>query len=278
MAETAETFNSEVADGDRFEFGKNWAKFLRVLNEQRVDLAERSLLAMLQADLNGRTFLDIGSGSGLFSLAAMRLGAARVHSLDYDPQSVACTDSLRQRFLPNDSRWTVERGSALDRAYLERLGLWDVVYSWGVLHHTGDMWVGIDNAMSRVGPGGRFYLAIYNDQGAVSRGWRRVKRAYNTSPLHRLAVCAVFFPYFIAGGLAADVMNGINPVRRYRKPAGVRGMSAVIDWHDWLGGYPFEVAKPEQILDYARARGFDLEGLTTCGGRMGCNEFLLRRR
>src|SRR5918911_286314 len=126
----------EVARGERFEFGRNWAKFLALLNEQRIADAENSLRQMLECeDLKGRSFLDIGSGSGLFSLAARRLGA-RVHSFDYDPHSVACTMELRRRFCPEDAAWTVETGSALDADYLKRLGRFDVVYSWGVLHHT----------------------------------------------------------------------------------------------------------------------------------------------
>jgi 2-polyprenyl-3-methyl-5-hydroxy-6-metoxy-1,4-benzoquinol methylase len=94
--------------------------------------------------LDGKSFLDIGSGSGLFSLAARRLGA-RVHSFDYDQQSVACTAELRRRYFPSAGDWVVERGSALDRDYLARLGTFDVVYSWGVLHHTGDMWRALEN-------------------------------------------------------------------------------------------------------------------------------------
>ncbi|HWC76414.1 MAG TPA: class I SAM-dependent methyltransferase, partial [Blastocatellia bacterium] len=151
----------ELARGERFAFGQNWARYLEGLDESRIQDAETSLKEMLEVeDLQGKSFLDIGSGSGLFSLAARRLGA-RVHSLDYDPQSVACTSELRRRYFPGDSSWTVEEGSTLDREYLNSLGSFDVVYSWGVLHHTGRMWEALDNALVPVKPGGRLFVAIY---------------------------------------------------------------------------------------------------------------------
>ncbi len=120
---------------DRFPFGRNWASFLGVLNEERIQEAERSLATMIGRDqIAGASFLDVGSGSGLFSLAAMRLGARRVHSFDYDADSVQCTRELRRLYFPDADHWTVEQGSALDADYLARLGQWDIVYAWGALH------------------------------------------------------------------------------------------------------------------------------------------------
>lgn len=114
-------------DPNRFAFGANWSRFLSLLNEQRIAEAEQSLRELLGvADLRGKRFLDIGSGSGLFSLAARRLGA-EVHSFDYDPQSVACTQELRRRYYPDDPTWRVEQGSVLDSDYLAQLGQFDVV-------------------------------------------------------------------------------------------------------------------------------------------------------
>ena len=144
----------EVSNGERFAFGENWARFLFALDEQRIKQAEESLKSMLETDnLSGKSFLDIGSGSGLFSLAARRLGA-RVLSFDYDCQSVACTRELKRQYFIDDHDWTIEEGSVLDVDYLNRLGRYDIVYSWGVLHHTGAMWKALQNVDTNVGEEG----------------------------------------------------------------------------------------------------------------------------
>ena len=138
---TAQQHQEEVAKGDRFRFGKNWQHFLANLTPRQIETAQGSLQSYLQLErLDGKTFLDVGSGSGLFSLAARRLGA-KVRSFDYDEQSVECTRELRRRFFPDDTAWIIEQGSVFDKQYLGTLGTYDVVYSWGVLHHTGAMWL-----------------------------------------------------------------------------------------------------------------------------------------
>jgi 2-polyprenyl-3-methyl-5-hydroxy-6-metoxy-1,4-benzoquinol methylase len=276
--ETVERVDATQPGGEeRFAFGKNWERFLRVLTEERIAEAERSLREMLDVDdLRGRSFLDVGSGSGLFSLAAKRLGA-RVHSFDYDATSVACTAELKRRYCRSDASWTVEQGSVLNRRYLESLGTSDIVYAWGVLHHTGAMWQALENVTSLVAAGGYLFLAIYNDQGAWSSRWRKIKRFYCSGPLGRAVVCAAFIPAVVARDLAADLVWRRNPVERYSEYKRNRGMSVVHDWIDWLGGYPFEVAKPEQVFDFFRERGFILRKMKTCGGSVGCNEFVFRR-
>lgn len=266
----------EVAAGQRFRFGRNWARFLRGLDSQRLEHAERSLVETFDGiDLRGKRFLDIGSGSGLFSLAARRLGA-RVHSFDYDPQCAACTAQLKGRFFPNDPHWTVETASVLDTPYVRSLGHFDVVYSFGVLHHTGDMWTALHNAQLPVDRGGALFVAIYNDRALRSQIWRQVKRVYCSGRPGRVLVAGTLIPCFVLSDGLKDVLRLRNPLRRYLDRKTQRGMSILHDWLDWLGGYPYEVAKPEEILSFYRRRNFTLEKLKTAPGD-GNNHFLFRR-
>ncbi|HEX8284209.1 MAG TPA: class I SAM-dependent methyltransferase [Pyrinomonadaceae bacterium] len=268
---------AEVAGGERFEFGVNWSRFLSTLDEGRIARAEESLRQMLEVeDLAGKSFLDIGSGSGLFSLAARRLGA-RVHSLDYDPHSVACTTELRRRYFDGDARWTIEEGSALDEAYIRSLGRFDVVYSWGVLHHTGQMWLGLTNAALPVAEGGKLFVAIYNDTGSQSARWKWIKKTYNRlpRPLRPPFALAMMAPEETKAMLRSLVhLRPSEYAARWTRYDQNRGMSRWHDIIDWVGGHPYEVAKPEEIFDFYRARGFTLTKMKCGGVGLGCNEFV----
>ena len=268
---------ARAQEESRFDFGRNWQRFLAVLNDERIAAATDSLHDMLGMEVAGARFLDVGSGSGLSSLAASRLGAARIHSFDFDEQSVACTRFVRDRYGPSNVEWTVERGSALDAEYLATLGEWDIVYSWGVLHHTGAMWDAIHRVSRLVRADGLFFLSIYNDQGRISDGWKMVKRLCNSGRLGNAAVLTTFIPYYVGRGIAEDLRRFHNPRERYRTYYRNLGMSMVHDWLDWLGGYPFEVAPPDAVSEFCRDRGLRLERLRTAGRGSGCNEFVFRR-
>ena len=280
-AQTARGGATEDDGAGRFEFGENWRRFLAVLDERRIAEAKRSLQGMLGvADLRGRTFLDVGCGSGLFSLAAARLGAERIHSFDYDTASVACAREVKRRFMPDAEAWTIVRGDVLDEALVASLGTWDVVYSWGVLHHTGAMTAAFENVARLVAPGGRLFISIYNDQGPRSRFWLAVKRGYNRVPARwRPAyTVAVMGPReALSLGFAIARLQPRAYIRTWTEYHRRRGMSRWHDLVDWVGGYPFEVAKPEDVFAFFRRRGFRLEGLKTAGGGLGCNEFVFAR-
>ena len=200
-----------------------------------------------------------------------------MRAFDSDAKSVATSRALRDVFATGDSDWTIEHGDVLDEAYIKSLGTYDVVYSWGVLHHTGEMWRAIGNAMTCLAPGGTFVIAIYNDQGGTSRRWRAVKRLYNRLPSAlRPFLVAMCIPVQWWKDVAAGAVRG-RPLAAWHAYSRERGMSPWHDMVDWVGGYPFEVAKPEEIFEFFKARGFLLHAMKTCGGGIGCNEFVFRR-
>jgi len=263
-----EKFHEEVRTGQRFEFGKNWKGFLTTLNEARIKDAEESLKTMLEIDnLEGKTFLDVGCGSGLFSLAARNLGA-EVSSFDFDDVSVWCTKELKKRFYDSDDIWNIAHGSVFDSNCLEKFGQFDYVFSWGVLHHTGDMWRALYNVVELTKANGSLFIALYNDQKFISRYWLFVKKTYNKFPWVRPFW---IFTHFLYPTLPSMILHYTQD----RKPP--RGMTIWYDLLDWLGGYPFEVSTPNEIFTFYKSKGFSLTQLKTVGGKMGCNEFVFRR-
>jgi len=259
----------------RFDFGTNWRRFLEGVDEQRIAAAQASLRDLV-GDLTRASFLDVGSGSGLSSLAAIRLGASSVFSFDFDPECVACTKELKRRYAPEAAHWRIERGYSLDSESLRQLGRFQVVYSWGVLHHTGDLWRALHNVGTLVEPGGLLVLALYRDQGLESRFWLGVKRVYNRNRLSRAAMVGTFVPAFFARGVVSDLVRGRYPAQRFREYERHRGMSMFRDWVDWLGGMPFEVASPEKVATFYRRRGFELAQVRIAEGSVRNNEYVFR--
>lgn len=270
----------------RFTFGKNWQDFnARYLNEQRVALAKKSLQDFLRVkDLKGKTFVDVGTGSGVYSLAAHQLGAEKIVSFDVDQGCVECCKKLREE-AGAPANWTVLHGSALDKRFIDSLGTFDVVYSWGVLHHTGSMWEAIGNVFGLVAPGGVFFLAIYNKADGIclypdgrfgsSRFWLFVKKCYAALPalLQRCVDYACMAVLFLG-----YIVTLRNPMRVIRSHTDVfnKGMSWETIITDWLGGLPYEYATVAEIFHFAHERGFLLENLTCNNGLLN-NEFLLRK-
>ncbi|MCG2725904.1 MAG: class I SAM-dependent methyltransferase [Elusimicrobia bacterium] len=266
-----------MSDENGFNFGKNWERFVKDVDEIKIRGAVESLQNALKIKtLEGKAFLDVGCGSGLFSLAAMRLKADRVISFDCSERSVSATKVLKAKYYEENKNWIIMKGSVLDREMLSTLGSFDVVYSWGVLHHTGDMYHALENVVELIRENGKLFIAIYNDQGIISAVWKKIKLTYNKLP----NIFKMPYVFLIASVLEfmrslKRLLKGQSPFRRLSDSA--RGMSGFIDWVDWIGGYPFEVAKPEEIFNFYYKRGFILEVLKTCGGKHGNNEFVFRK-
>lgn len=267
-----------TAPKDAFRFGRNWQRFINEhLDPARERTAADSLRDLL-GDVAGKRFIDIGSGSGLFSLCAHRAGAREVVSLDVDPDAVAAT-TLLQRRAGSPESWRVMQASILDERLVDHLLPGDIVYSWGVLHHTGDMHLAIKNAARLVAPGGTFAIAIYNrvsSRWLNSERWWRVKRAYNHSPRWEQKLLEYACGLYWALGCLKSRENPIRVARQYRQS---RGMALWTDIVDWVGGYPYEYATVDEIARFCEAEcGLHLTGVTEQPpGGTGNNEFVFVR-
>jgi 2-polyprenyl-3-methyl-5-hydroxy-6-metoxy-1,4-benzoquinol methylase len=268
-----------------FEFGENWQQFIdKYLDDASFTEAISSLEKFCGKDsLKDKSFLDIGCGSGLFSLAALKLGASSITSIDVDPNSVACTEKLKEKF-GNPANWEVKQNSILDDETVAKLGKFDFVYSWGVLHHTGAMWKAIDNSMSLVKPNGYYYIAIYNKSDGFniypdyrfgnSYMWYLEKKFYcSLAPAFQKLI-----DYSVMGLLMfAYAITLQNPIKKIEDHISFRGMNWETDIKDWLGGYPYEYATVQEIFQYVQPKGFELINLISNNGLLN-NEFLFKKK
>ena len=211
-------------------------------------------------------------------MAARDLGA-KVVSVDIDDSSLECAKYLKSKFYPNDKNWIILKGSALDKKFLDSLGKFDIVYSWGVLHHTGDMWEALEYVGSLIKDNGLLYIALYNKHKGFpfsSEDWLKIKKLYNKSPKIGKKLLEILFAFYnIMAIVLIRKSNPITYIKNYDKISG-RGMDFWTDLVDWLGGYPYEFASIDEICKFFERKGFKLIKLNKSDG-YGCNEFLFKK-
>ncbi|MDC0647991.1 class I SAM-dependent methyltransferase [Candidatus Pelagibacter sp.] len=251
---------------NKFKFGKNWKLFLKGLESKQIQISKKALLKFKQnINLENRSFIDIGSGSGLSSLIAKQLGA-KVTSIDVDIECIECTKFLKNKFYKDSKDWDIKKLSILNTKNIKKMNKFDYVYSWGVLHHTGNLKKALKNTESLCRKNGFIHLALYNDQGKKSKRWKMIKKIYiKNNFIVKKLIELIFSPFFL---LRPFLKN-----HKIRK----RGMTNYIDMVDWLGGYPFEPSKPEEIFNFFINKNYTLVNLYTCGPGHGCNEFLFKK-
>jgi len=262
----------------RFLFGENWRSFLATVTDEAILQAEQGLLRLLpESAIVGKSFLDIGCGSGLSMLAALRLGAASVKGIDYDAESVDATRTLLNMHAPS-GRWSATLKSVFDLTPDD--GRYDIVYSWGVLHHTGAVWRAIEDAARMVAPSGTFAIALYRKTPLCSV-WAREKRFYAHASTSTQSVIRCLYVSFYRAALLARCRNPVAYERNYRT---TRGMDWKHDVHDWLGGYPYESVDSNAVRVELNRLGFDIERVfehkPAAAGLFGthCDEFVAVRR
>ena len=261
-----------------FAFGENWADFAHRLDDDAIGHAKAGLASLLEPrEIAGKSFLDIGCGSGLHTLAALHYGANRVMGVDIDPNSVATAKDVLTRFA-DEGPWTIEAMSVFDLDPA-RQGVFDIVYSWGVLHHTGDLSGAIERAAQMVRPGGLLVLALYR-RTSLDPFWIAEKRWYARASKGGQAAAQWLY---MAGLRAALLLKGRGFARFRDTYVSRRGMSLTHDVHDWLGGYPYEPVGADELAERLANLGFDEvrrfarpKELGLLGS--GCDEFVFRRR
>ena len=259
-----------------FAFGKNWASYSALIDAPQIEEAKKGLLKLVpEQELKGRSFLDIGCGAGLHTLAAALLGVDRALAIDIDPDSVSTSrEVLSRHHVAAPCR--VERLSVFDLDPA-RQGTFDIVYSWGVLHHTGNMWEAIGKAAAMVAPNGLLVLALYRAT-RLDPLWKIEKRLYARAPqIVQRAMRAIYIAAFRVAKLATGA-SFRDHVANYKSS---RGMDFYHDVHDWLGGYPYETALAPEVASKLTKLGFKAERVFARPLSMGvfgsgCDEYVYR--
>jgi 2-polyprenyl-6-hydroxyphenyl methylase/3-demethylubiquinone-9 3-methyltransferase len=259
-----------------FEFGENWVDYSNLIGTKELIASMEKLDNLIGIEnIEGKTVLDIGSGSGIHSLSFLKLGAQNVEAFDYDLNSVRTTSEVILKHWSN-MNWSSSFGDIL--SYDLNLKRYDLVYSWGVLHHTGDLDLALKNASKLVSENGLFVVALYKKT-PMCGIWKIEKYLYTHSGQKIREVFLQIYKTFFKLGLA---IRGKSYQEHSESYSSKRGMTLENDMIDWLGGYPYESISEKEVIRLLKIQGFDLIDSKPSTARTGilgsgCSEFVFRR-
>ena len=276
VAKQTKLKSGEAVSKSHFDFGENWREFsANHLSAERIEEARREFRILTAGlDFEGATFLDVGFGQGFGSLFAEEMGA-KVAGIDSNPKCLEAVEFSRKAF-PNDVGRNLDLavGSILSVQDVERLRAktvcgYDVIHAWGVLHHTGKMTEAFTNCANLLCDEGHLIVAIYNAHWS-SPFWKQVKKLYCLSGRKTRKAMIWFFAPLVAG--AKVLVKKGNPFNKER------GMDFMVDLVDWVGGYPYEWATVDQIVDLGEKHDLQIVRVIRSSVPTGCNEFVFRRK
>ncbi len=253
----------------RFNFGKNWNNYSSKIDQSKLNDAIISLEKLLpsEIDFSKKKFLDIGCGSGIHAISAKKLGFKSVLCTDYDIDSV---NTSRRNIDKFKSKIKVIQDDILKTNIQENF---DIVYSWGVLHHTGNMKKAINNTKKLVMPKGYLIIAIYRKTYFCPL-WTNIKYFYcRTNNFNKFILEKLFYSILIIRHIVSLNFSIFEKNER--------GMNLYNDSVDWLGGYPYESATIEEILDIVGEDFNLINSFNTKPGYgifgTGCAEYIFRK-
>ena len=264
----------------KFKFGENWLKFNKLINYKKILQATKSL-KKYNIKFKKKSFLDVGCGSGLFSLAASTMGCNKIYSIDVDNSSIKSTQIVRNNFKKKSLNWKVEKVSLIGDNFKKKCFNYDIIYCWGVAHHTGNMFKAFKNLSDVAKLNSYLIIAIYNDEGLKSKIWWLIKFIYNFVPQGLKKLYAFFIMsiirklYVIIRLLFTLKFNELYSFLK-KKTKRTRGMNKEIDIMDWVGGYPYEYIKFNDLKKYFIAKGFKVIKSHQCKGP-GNHEIVFKR-
>lgn len=264
----------------KFKFGENWLRFNKLINRKKI-LQARNSLKKYKISYMNKSFLDVGCGSGLFSLAASTLGCKKIYSVDVDDSSIKSTKILRENFNRKNLNWNIEKVSLIRDSFTKKCKNYDIIYCWGVAHHTGNMFKAFENLVNVCKINSHLVIAIYNDEGLKSKIWWIIKYLYNFVPSSLRKIYAYFIMNVVRNGYVIFRLFftlQFSELSKYldKKTKRPRGMNADVDIMDWVGGYPFEYIKFNLLKKYFISKGFKVIKSRECKGS-GNHEIVFKR-